>query len=157
MRGHKTYVNIDICFDMDGTLADLYGVPDWLEKLEAENTSPYKEAAPMFKLSGLARRLNNLQRRGATLTVISWTAKNGSGDYNKRVAETKEKWLKSHLPSVKWDNIIIIPYGTDKGSMVENEIAILFDDDRKVREEWETSWRRKAYSPDEINIVLGQL
>ena len=29
-----------ICFDMDGTIADLYAVPNWLEKLRAYDASP---------------------------------------------------------------------------------------------------------------------
>lgn len=29
-----------ICFDMDGTIADLYAVPNWLDKLRAEDASP---------------------------------------------------------------------------------------------------------------------
>ena len=33
-----------IWFDMDGTLADLYGVENWLEKLRASDPSPYAEA-----------------------------------------------------------------------------------------------------------------
>lgn len=33
-----------ICFDMDGTIADLYAVPNWLDKLRAEDASPYADA-----------------------------------------------------------------------------------------------------------------
>ena len=33
-------MNITINFDMDGTLANLYGVENWLEMLEAEDTTP---------------------------------------------------------------------------------------------------------------------
>ena len=29
-----------ICFDMDGTIADLYNVPNWLEMMRDENTAP---------------------------------------------------------------------------------------------------------------------
>ena len=25
----------ELCFDLDGTLVDLYGVPNWLEKIRA--------------------------------------------------------------------------------------------------------------------------
>ena len=32
-----------ICFDMDGTIADLYAVPGWLEKLRAEDATPYRD------------------------------------------------------------------------------------------------------------------
>ena len=33
-----------ICFDMDGTIANLYGVENWLAYLVAEDVKPYKEA-----------------------------------------------------------------------------------------------------------------
>ena len=46
-----------ICFDMDGTIADLYGVENWLDNLIAENVKPYAEAKPMLNLSALARKL----------------------------------------------------------------------------------------------------
>ena len=39
-------LNITINFDMDGTIADLYGVKNWLPYLEAEDTTPYAIAKP---------------------------------------------------------------------------------------------------------------
>ena len=36
-----------IYFDMDGTIADLYGVENWLDYLVAEQTKPYREAKPL--------------------------------------------------------------------------------------------------------------
>ena len=71
-----------ICFDMDGTIADLYGVENWLEYLIAENVKPYEAAKPLVNMSALARRLNTLQRKGYEIGVISWTSKNGSAEYN---------------------------------------------------------------------------
>lgn len=35
-----------ICFDMDGTVASLYEVDNWLSKLEKEDSSPFADAAP---------------------------------------------------------------------------------------------------------------
>ena len=67
-----------ICFDMDGTIADLYGVENWLEYLLEENVKPYKIAKPLVNMSALARRLNKLQRKGYEIGVISWTSKGGS-------------------------------------------------------------------------------
>lgn len=34
------------CFDMDGTIADLYTVPDWKKKLENEDAFPH--IVPLF-------------------------------------------------------------------------------------------------------------
>ena len=53
-----------ICFDMDGTIADLYGVDGWLDKLIASDSSPYTMAKPLVNLNSLARLLNRLQKKG---------------------------------------------------------------------------------------------
>lgn len=50
-RKKKENIGIKICFDMDGTIADLYGVENWFEYLTAENVKPYKIAKPLdFKI-----------------------------------------------------------------------------------------------------------
>lgn len=73
-------MKITINFDMDGTIADLYGVENWLEYLINEDTTPYAVAEPLLRLSALARRLNNLQRMGYELAIISWLSKSGSDE-----------------------------------------------------------------------------
>lgn len=89
-------MNITINFDMDGTIADLYGVENWLEYLIAENTFPYANAKPLLHLSALARKLNALQRNGYNLAVISWLSKSGTEEYNEAVTEVKLAWLRKH-------------------------------------------------------------
>ena len=53
-----------IYFDMDGTIADLYGVENWLEMLINEDVTPYRVARPLIRMQSLARVLNRLQREG---------------------------------------------------------------------------------------------
>ena len=53
-----------IWFDMDGTLADLYSVENWLPRLRAYDPAPYAEAKPMLRLCSLAKVLNRLSREG---------------------------------------------------------------------------------------------
>ena len=53
-----------IYLDMDGTIADLYAVTNWLKMLRAENPTPYIQAEPLVRLSALARHLNRLKRNG---------------------------------------------------------------------------------------------
>ena len=65
-------MNITINFDMDSCLCDLYGVENWLDYLIAGDVFPYETAEPLLRLSALARRLNNLQKNGYNLAVISW-------------------------------------------------------------------------------------
>lgn len=123
----------EINFDMDGTIANLYGVENWLDYLMASDTTPYEIANPLVNLSSLARVLNRLQRNGWTIGVISWLAKNSDAEYNERVTEAKRKWLAKRLPSVKWDKINIVAYGTPKSTC---GCGILFDDEEPNRTEW---------------------
>jgi len=123
-----------IWFDMDGTIADLYGVEGWLEMLRAENERPYREARPLLNLQALARVLNRLIRKGYEINIISWTAKFGTPEYNARTAEAKREWLAEHLASVKFTHIDIVEYGTPKQN---GRNGILFDDEAPNREAWD--------------------
>ena len=125
-----------IYFDMDGTIANLYGVENWLENLRAENPMPYEKALPLLKLNQLAKILNNLQKKGWSIGIVSWLSKNSSENYDLEVTKAKNKWLKSHLKSVKFDEIKIVPYGTPKEKIVNFPKGILFDDELKNRENW---------------------
>ena len=91
---------IGIWFDMDGTIADLYGVADWLTAIRNSETRPYTEAKGIGNLAHIARLLNKVQAIGYTVNVISWTAKGGTAEYNTAVAEAKKAWLAKHLPAV---------------------------------------------------------
>ena len=142
-----------INLDMDGTITNLYGVQNWLDYLIAEDITPYAIAKPLLRLCTLARILNRLQAKGYEIGIISWLSKNGTEDYNNRVTETKLKWLKQHLPSVAWDSIIIIPYGTPKENFCETPFDILFDDEEKNRE----NWNGIAFDVDDIIGILKTL
>lgn len=145
--------NITINFDMDGTIADLYGVDNWLEMLIAENTRPYAIAKPLVNLSALARKLNALQRMGYNLAVISWLSKSGSAEYNEAVTAVKMVWLAKHLPSVHWDRITIVPYGTPKENFCFSPMDILFDDEERNR----NNWTGRAYGVENILEILREI
>ena len=142
-----------IYFDMDGTIADLYGVEGWLNDLENENERPYATAKPLIRMSALARALNRLQREGYTIGIVSWLSKGGSDDYNEKVAYAKQKWLKQHLASVNFDEINIVKYGTPKSTAVNIQGGILFDDEEKNR----TEWNGTAFDVDNIIEILKAL
>ena len=146
-------LNITINFDMDGTIADLYGVENWLEYLIAENTFPYANAKPLLRLSALARKLNALQRNGYNIAVISWLSKSGTAEYNEAVTAVKLNWLAKHLPSVNWDEIHIVPYGTPKQNFCNNPLDILFDDEERNR----TNWTGRAYDVQNILEILREI
>lgn len=147
-------MRMTISFDLDGTLASLYSVNGWLEDLRAERTRPYAEAKPMVNMSALARQINRLQKKGYYFEIISWTAKNGTAEYNNRVAEVKREWLAKHMPSVKWDKINIVPYGVAKTTV--GSYGILFDDEEQNRRDW-NEYSYKAYDVDRIMEVLREM
>ena len=140
-----------IWFDMDGTIADLYGVIGWLEAIIARDTKPYTEAKGIGNLALIARYLNKAQANGHEIGIISWTAKNGTAEYNEAVAEAKKTWLGRHLRSVRWDEIKVVAYGTDK--KVATGGGILFDDEEPNR----MNWGEGAHTPAEIIEVLKAL
>lgn len=133
-----------INLDMDGTLVDFYGVPNWLEMLEKGDPTPYAIAKPLFSFSLLARFLNRLQKQGYQICIISWLSKTGTKEYNEVVKEVKLSYLAKHLPSVKFDKISIVPYGTPKSTCGQ---GILFDDEERNRKEW------KGVAYDEKNLL----
>ena len=142
-----------IWFDMDGTIANLYAVDNWLGKLRSEDVSPYAEAKPLLNFSLLARYLNKLQTIGYAIGIISWTSKNGSYAYDCAVHDTKCDWLCEHLPSVSWDYVHITAYGVPKETWMKATDDILFDDNEEIRGEWDG----EAYEPSEILSVLKEL
>lgn len=142
-----------IYFDMDGTIANLYNVNGWLEDIRAERVRPYKEAETMVRMATLARLLNRLQRNGYTIGIVSWLAKNSTQEYNERVTQAKVDWLHKHLPSVQWNELHIVEYGTPKQTVVQYNKGILFDDEEQNR----TNWTGTAYDVDNIIEVLKGL
>jgi 5'(3')-deoxyribonucleotidase len=139
-----------IWFDMDGTIADLYGVDDWLKCLTAYDPYPYNMAKPLIQLNILARLLNRLQAEGFRLGVISWLSKNSTAEYDKAVTKAKQEWLKKHLASVQFDEIHIVTYGTPKQNFAKTKNDILFDDEEKNRNDW----TGKAFDVDNIIEIL---
>ena len=139
-----------IYFDMDGTIANLYGVDNWLDYLIKYDSTPYEIAKPMLNMSVLARILNRLQRKGYIIGIISWLSKTPTPEYGEKVRQAKINWLKKHLKSVKFDSIQIVNYGTPKYTLGK---GILFDDEIENR----NAWGEGAYDVDNILGVLKTL
>ena len=142
-----------IYFDMDGTIANFYGVKNWLAYLEMSDPTPYATAKPLINMSQLARILNRLQAEGWHIGIVSWLSKAGDEEFNTTVTATKMVWLNRHLHSVHWDEIVIVPYGVPKHEMVRYSTGILFDDESRNRE----NWTGVAYDVDDIIGVLKGL
>ena len=142
-----------IWFDMDGTIADLYSVENWLPMLRAYDPSPYTLAKPLVRLSTLAYMLNKLRAKGYRVGVISWGSKCSTPAYDAAVTAAKMAWLKRHLPSVDFDEIHVVPYGVPKQNFKRTDADILFDDEERNR----TNWGENAHTEAEIFEILKSL
>lgn len=138
---------VTISFDMDGTLNKMYDLPNWVKDIDSGIVDPYINAKPAVNFSMLAKCLNQLQKNGYRLQVITWLSKSGTEEYNKQVTRAKRQWLQLHLPSVVWDDIRIVEYGHPKQNYCYSDEDIIFDDNTAVR----NMWNGIAY--DEKNIL----
>ena len=62
-------------FDMDGTIANFYGVDGWLDCLMAHDPRPYAVAEPLFTAEQFAKIVQILQAQGFGIGIISWCSK----------------------------------------------------------------------------------
>lgn len=139
-----------ICFDMDGTIANLYSVPNWLDKLRAEDSSPYSDAAPMWDMEELRKILLLLISKGWEVRVISWLSKDSSESYKNEVRKAKLEWLaKYDFPCRRCH---LVAYGTTKADCVRRwaSPAILVDDNEKVRNGWHLG---ETIDPTKVNLI----
>ena len=125
-----------LVFDMDGTIANLYGVNGWLDDLINKDTRPYEVAEPMYDMDTLALVLEMLKGLGWTIAVTSWLAKNSTDEYDARVRAVKKEWLEKF--GFPYDILNIVPYGVDKSSVTADlgGFQVLIDDEEKNLKDW---------------------
>ena len=128
--------NRTIVFDMDGTIADFYGVKGWLDYLKAEDTTPYEVAKPLYDMVALANLLMTLKADGWKVVVTTWLAKGGTKEYNDRTRKAKLEWLAKY--NFPYDEIHLVKYGTTKANCTRKYggYQVLVDDNEKVRKGW---------------------
>ena len=129
-------MNKTIYFDMDGTIANLYDVKDWLPKLEQEDPTPYSEAKPLVDMKKLNTLCKQLIEKGYQIGIISWLAKNSTKGYTQQVRQAKRDWIKQYFPNVQ--EVHIIKYGTNKRRIGKTG-DILFDDELRNNIQWESN------------------
>ena len=129
-------MNKTLVFDMDGTIANLYGVENWLPMLRAEDPTPYIIAEPMYDMVELANLLNELKTIGWTIAITSWLSMESTKEYDKLVRQAKREWLTRH--NFPFDEIHLVAYGTTKANCTRKNggYQILVDDNEKIRKGW---------------------
>ena len=129
-------MNKTLVFDMDGTIANLYKVENWLEDLRSYNPRPYIVAEPMYDMMELAELLNELKEIGYRIAVTSWLSKESTKAYDDLVRQAKKDWLAKY--NFPYDEIHLVAYGTTKANCTRKNggFQILVDDNAKVRKGW---------------------
>lgn len=145
-----------IYFDMDGTIADLYNYPNWLQELKNESVLPYKECAALVDMKELKKLLNEIYSLGITIGIISWGAMNGKTSYTKEVKKAKIEWLKKQGLNELITEIHVTKYGTPKHQVRKIADAVLIDDAENVRQKWKGK-TIDASSPDNIFHFLNEV
>ena len=125
-----------LVFDMDGTIADLYGVDNWLEDLRSENPRPYEVAKPLYDMDLLVSLLLLFKACGWKVVVTTWLAKGSSKAYDNLVREAKLAWLAKY--DFPFDEIHLVKYGTTKANCTRKNggFQVLIDDNENVRKGW---------------------
>jgi hypothetical protein len=142
-----------ICWDMDGTIANLYGVENWLSKLDAHDPSPYAEATPMWDMARLSNLVSELMKKGIVICITTWLSRTATEEYKKQIRTAKREWLtRNNFP---YDHFYGVRYGATKADSVrhllaEGEEAILVDDSAKVRAGWHLG---ETIDPTKTNIL----
>lgn len=141
-----------IVFDMDGTIADFYGVNGWLEMLENEDDTPYEICKPLVNMETIGQILQELQELGNEVRIITWASRNASEDFKNNIALEKWNWLMRY--NFPFDNFHCVAYGTNKNTYARRyfknfDEGIIFDDDIRVRNSWNIG---RAINPNEVSI-----
>lgn len=125
-----------LVFDMDGTIADLYGVDGWLADLRSENVRPYVMARPMYDMDILSGLLNVFRDMGWEIVITTWLAKGATKAYDDAVRKAKREWLAKY--EFPYDEIHLVRYGTTKADCTRKKggFQVLVDDNEKIRNGW---------------------
>lgn len=129
-------MNKTLVFDMDGTLANFYGVDGWLEDIRNENTRPYDIAKPLYNMEVLNAILDLLRAQGWSIAITTWLAKGSTKAFDDMVRASKIAWLQKY--NFSYDEIHLVRYGTTKANCTRKNggVQILIDDNEKIRKGW---------------------
>ena len=129
-------MNKTLVFDMDGTIANFYGVIGWLDYLKESNSTPYIVAEPLYNMEYLNSILGVLKMFGWRIVVTSWLAKDSSKEFDREVRQAKLDWLDNF--DFPYDEIHLVKYGTTKANCTRKHggFQVLVDDNESVRNGW---------------------
>ena len=133
-----------IYFDMDGTVADLYGEKDWLNNLRNEREGSFINLRPLVDMNELAMVCHQLMNLGYSFGVITWLPMGASYEFERVCEEEKRAWVEEFMPWVS--EFYAQSYGVPKQYAPSKRAAemILVDDNAEVRAMWNTEVQRSS-------------
>jgi len=129
-----------IYLDMDGTIADLYGQKNWLEKLQKEDKTIFLKCLPLISEKELFEKFNPQEYE---IIILSMTPKNCSKSYHENVIQQKNEWLDYFFPHIT--KRIYKKFGYNK-NLKNSKNAILIDDSPVIRE----NFKGLSYAPHDV-------
>ena len=115
---------------MDGTIADTYNVPNWLDQLRNESVEPFINAQPLIteeKLFSLFSEENII-----ICTMLPKDVKLGS-PYADACQRAKQQWLERYFPSLQ-NAVLFMEYGDNKSLGEFSKNCLLIDDSAVIRD-----------------------
>lgn len=133
-----------IYFDMDGTVADLYGEKNWLDNLRNEREGSFINLRPLIDMNELAMVCHQLMNLGYSFGVITWLPMGASYEFERVCEEEKRAWVEEFMPWVS--EFYTQSYGVPKQYAPSKRAAemILVDDNAEVRAMWNTEVQRSS-------------
>lgn len=146
---------ITIAFDMDGTVADLYGKKTWLEEIRNE-TLDFSTLKPICSMSQLDDMIFSNREENVKFVIITWSPMNCSEEYHEKVSKQKRAWVKKYMPYIT--EFYCIPYGMPKqdAPVRRSKRMYLIDDNAEVLATWATDKQRISVQVDKgYNSIMA--
>lgn len=132
LKGDNT-MNKVVYFDMDGTIADLYGVSDCFKRLDNMDATVYSEAKPIDKYINMLKEFHTMGYRVVILSALGMVS---SKQFDKDTVRNKGIWLDTYVGKEYIDERIYIPNTKHKELYQLFGKGILVDDDDRVLMNW---------------------
>lgn len=129
-----------VYLDMDGTIADLYNIKDWLPRLRASDKTIFLECKPIISETELFKHFPTDKY---DIRILSMTPLGATAEYCKNVEEQKNQWLDKYFPSLT--KRIYKAYSHNK-NLKNSANAVLVDDSEPIR----SSWKGIALNPIDL-------
>jgi hypothetical protein len=117
-----------VLLDMDGTIADTYNVPDWLDQLRNESVKPFEMAEPLVSESTLLSLFTD--ENIIICTMLPKGVALGT-PYADACQRAKQQWLERYFPSLT--NVLFMEYSNDKSLGEYSKKCLLVDDSDVIR------------------------